>query len=540
MGKAHIRQAAISGRQISAADDSASALAALFAPLDHLLAGGGDARLQLSRERLNGYGCRPWPRPEAFTFASSTATSISARAYARASDARDELMKATLTQGLDAAFDARLEQMRAELKQHLLLDEATEIVFSPSGTDSQLHALFIARALMGTPLVNVIAASDQTGSGTVHTAKGCHFNNRTAQGVAVEKSAPVEGMTAGVSSIEIPLRGEDGTLRSPEALDSAIIDAVSTAIGNGAKVLLQIMNSSKLGLCAPSEQCVRDIRARWPQSVQVIVDACQMRLGRARIKHYLDAGHMILLTGSKFFTGPPFSGALLVPPQSSERLATISDVPSGLRDYTNRSDWPRNWQAIRAQLPARRNFGQWLRWEAALEEMRAYYAVPADFRRSTFVRFADAVQRILVSSPNLELLSFAQAPDGIDDEEMSARTIFPFAIRHGSGFLPFDDCTKIYRALNRDVSYLVSTDASAREKQLAAQLCHIGQPVALREDMAALRISAGARVVSETRSPDKNAADANVQREIDQVATICEKIKFLVAHLNRLDTGIAA
>jgi hypothetical protein len=537
MGKAHIRQAAFSGRQVSAADDSASALAALFAPLDHLLAGGGDARLQLSRERLNGYGCRPWPRPEAFTFASSTATSISARAYARASEARDELIKATLSQGLDAAFDARLEQMRAELKQHLLLDESTEIVFSPSGTDSQLHALFIAHALMGTPLVSVIAASDQTGSGTVHTAKGCHFNNRTAQGVAVEKSAPVEGMTAGVSSIEIPLRGEDGTLRSPDAFDSALFDAVSTAIGNGAKVLLQTMNSSKLGLCAPSEQCVRDIRARWPQSVLVIVDACQMRLGRARIKHYLDAGH---LTGSKFFTGPPFSGALLVPPQLSKQLAAISDVPPGLRDYTNRSDWPRNWEAIRAQLPERRNFGQWLRWEAALEEMRAYYAVPADFRRTTFLRFADAVKQILASSPNLELLSFTQTPDGIDDEEMSAQTIFPFAIRHGGGFLSFDDCTKIYRALNRDVSYLLSVESSEREKQLAAQLCHIGQPVALSGNRAALRISAGARIVSETWSPDKNIADANVQREIDQVAAICEKIEFLVAHLNRLDTGITA
>ncbi|HYM34144.1 MAG TPA: hypothetical protein VET48_02050, partial [Steroidobacteraceae bacterium] len=282
------------------------------------------------------------------------------------------------------------------------------------------------------------------------------------------------------------------------------------------------------------------VSAKWPQSVQVIVDACQMRLGRARIKHYLDSGHMILLTGSKFFTGPPFSGALLVPPQLSKQLAAIADVPSGLRDYTNRSDWPGNWEAIRARLPARRNFGQWLRWEAALEEMRAYYAVPVEFRRSTFIRFADAVQRILTSSPNLEPLSFVQTADGIDDEEMSARTIFPIAIRHNVGFPSFDDCTKIYRALNRDVSHLLSSNASAREKQLAAQLCHIGQPVALGSNVAALRISAGARVVSETWSPDKNIADANVRREIDQVATICEKIEFLVAHLNRLDTGIAA
>ena len=38
-----------------------------------------------------------------------------------------------------------------------------------------------------------------------------------------------------------------------------------------------------------------------------------MRLGRTRLQKYLDRGYLVLVTGSKFFTGPPFSGALLVP-----------------------------------------------------------------------------------------------------------------------------------------------------------------------------------------------------------------------------------
>ena len=52
---------------------------------------------------------------------------------------------------------------------------------------------------------------------------------------------------------------------------------------------------------------------RWPGRVQVVVDACQMRLGRPRLKKYLDRGYLVIVTGSKFFTGPAFSGALLVP-----------------------------------------------------------------------------------------------------------------------------------------------------------------------------------------------------------------------------------
>ena len=55
-----------------------------FVDLPDLLASGGDARLLLDPiTRLNDYGCRPFPRPEAFTFASSTATSISERGYRR-------------------------------------------------------------------------------------------------------------------------------------------------------------------------------------------------------------------------------------------------------------------------------------------------------------------------------------------------------------------------------------------------------------------------------------------------------------------------
>jgi len=529
MRNASIQQAA--GHK--AASDSAALLRALFMPLDHLLASGGDARLQLSpMERLNGYGCRPWPRPEAFTFASSTATSISERAYARANNARARLIEASLTRGVQEAFDARVEQMREELKDRLQLDKATEIVFSPSGTDSQLHALFTARALLGTPLVSVIAAADQTGIGTVHTARGCHFADRTAQGVSVEKTAPIEGMAQGVTSVEISLHDEDGAARAADVLDRMIHDAVAAAVRGGGKVLLQVMNSSKLGWKCPSDDCVQAIRAKWPDDVQIVIDACQMRLSRARIRQYLDCGYLILMTGSKFFTGPPFSGALLVPAQISKVMADVHDVPHGLCDYTNRSDWPMSWPCIRAQFTAPPNFGQWLRWEAALEEMRAFYAVPEAFRRSALARFGEAVSQILESSPSLEPLFCP--PRENDGEEMSLTTIFPFAIRRNGDLLQFDDCAKIYRALN---SRLQPAHATDEERQLAAQLCHIGQPVALRREggtMAVLRISAGARVVSETWSADEAVAQANLQHEIDQVAAICRKIEFLVTRLDEL------
>ena len=61
----------------------------LAKPTEYLFMTGGDLRLNIDEfELLNKYGCRPFPRPEAFTFASSTATSVSNFAFDRTDKAR--------------------------------------------------------------------------------------------------------------------------------------------------------------------------------------------------------------------------------------------------------------------------------------------------------------------------------------------------------------------------------------------------------------------------------------------------------------------
>src|SRR5580692_2702304 len=113
---------------------SASAMAELFAPLDSLLITGGDSRLTLNPATgLNEYGCQSTPCPETLSFSSSTATSISERAYSRAQDAREVLMRSAIDAGIEAAFDERLEEMRDELRFFLGLKPAqADVVFSPS------------------------------------------------------------------------------------------------------------------------------------------------------------------------------------------------------------------------------------------------------------------------------------------------------------------------------------------------------------------------------------------------------------------------
>src|SRR5262249_56165375 len=77
----------------------------LFATLDDLLTCGGDPRLALDPiSRVNDYGCGAAPSPQTFSFASSTATSISERGYEHAGLAREELMRSAIAVALEEAL----------------------------------------------------------------------------------------------------------------------------------------------------------------------------------------------------------------------------------------------------------------------------------------------------------------------------------------------------------------------------------------------------------------------------------------------------
>lgn len=501
----------------------------LFTPLDTLLVSGGDPRLALDpRDRVNAYGCAPSPSPEIWNFASSTASPISQAAYDRAALAREELVHKCLFDEVEVAFDARCEDMRDELRGHLQLSPRVDIVFSPSGTDSQLQALFLARAVLGAPPVTIVVGADQTGSGTAYTARGHHFSSMTASGSSVRKDGAVAGLAG--ASIALPLLDTTlGTAMRPDA-DEAVLRAVEAEISRGAPVLLQIMDSSKLGWRAPSEACLDEIARRWPGKIQVVVDACQARLGRRRLRSYLDRGYMVLITGSKFFGGPAFSGALLVPKGLSRAIDRVGGIAPGFFDYAGRSDWPKAWTTLRSRFERRPNFGQWLRWEAALAEIGSYYAVPGAFRAKALSELAAGIDGMIALSPSLQAVPAVYEKAAVNDEEFTHATIFPFTLRRDGRPVSIAETSAVHRALAADMNEAIG--GSAADRQVAAQRCLIGQPVRLeRRDgapQAVLRLCVGAQLVTEAWSADTAQAQRNVQHVLDRIAHVLVKIELLL------------
>jgi hypothetical protein len=441
--------------------------------LDLALLSGGDPRIAIDPSTLlNRYGARPFPHDGEISLSSSTANTISRRGYAAAADVFGRVRR-------HAQRGDANEDIRRSLGRQFDLGDA-DVVLAPSGTDAALLALALARWRLGRPLRSIVIGADESGSGMVQAAAGRHFDTATSIGVAVTRAAPLVGLEAEFAAV--PLRDRDSRERPMATIDAEVEAAVAAAVKAGYGVALYAMDHSKLGGRGPSMACIDALNAEFPGSVQVVVDACQGRLSPARIGFHISRGALVLITGSKFSGGPPLSGAVLVPAGIAARAQSDCAAPPGLAAYSSRSDWPAHWSALRAQLPERANIGPALRWSAALAEVQAYYEVPRLFRQLALAEFGAAFERTIARYPEFRPLP-APAWVGVEaDHEFSVRTIFPFVVTRGGVPLSPAETKLLHHVLNIDVAGLAGTS-------IGAAICHVGQPVALGDGRAVLRIS---------------------------------------------------
>ena len=230
---------------------------------------------------------------------------------------------------------------------------------------------------------------------------------------------------------------------------------------------------------------------------------------------------MVLITGSKFFTGPPLSGALVVPPELAARIGDGVALAPGLADYSAACDWPADWRAC-----ALRFRGRTISARPCAGPRRS-----PRWRRGTRPARCGGAKCSAISRPSVDRagarfaeIALLPAPS-LDDDEFPGPSIFPFFVRHAGEALAPAQCVKLHRALNRDLRALLP-ELTGSECELAAGLCHIGQPVAVGE-RAVLRIAAGARHAAiEPRAIE------------DGLARVFAKIALLVKNWARIEAAL--
>ncbi|BAE51658.1 hypothetical protein [Paramagnetospirillum magneticum] len=510
-------------------------------PTDLLLTTGGDERLLVDPESgLNRYGCSPRPRPWAITFASTTATSVSDGAFTHVEGLRRRLAEAAQAGRLDEEYAAAMEEVRGEIPRQCGTVPGTEAILTPSGTDAEFYALHLALAADRRPLTSIVIAPRETASNVLQAASGRHYNATTAMGHHVDVNQPVDAATAARVELAIlQVRDDSGTPLPMDKLNRAAEELVEREVARGRRVLLHLLDTSKTGLVAPGVDFTFALAKRFAGHLDVVVDASQLRLSKDSVARYLGHGFMVIITGSKFFTGPPFAGALLVPPCVGGRVQLgQAALPEGYNAYTERHCWPDSWETWCRPMGGDANMGLLMRWWAALWEMAAFHAVPPAEARRILERFLGAIRAAIEASPRLRLLPCPPPERGVPGSWDGLATILTFAATPPKARAPLgmEDLRRLHVWLNRDVSALLPPKARERDRRLAALACHIGQPVMVGETLSGLRLAAGARLVSGARQAMTigRSVEAFLDMEIAEAKLVLAKLDMLLRHWRHL------
>lgn len=465
-------------------------------PTVDLLTMGGDKRIERDPIRgVNKYGCPPVPEPKVLAYGSATASTVSSEGFFASEQLRNKLQQAAGAEPPHITYARELGRMRGTLHNLLKLTKGTEIVFSASGTD--LHLLTPQLLRNEANLLVVLLEEEETGSGVPEALKG---RNIQSTGNAIEMAF-------------IQKRAGDGTARPDSTVDAEVETRVQKGIAAGQHVLLVLTDVSKTGMISPSPAIVSSLHKQFPEKTTVLVDACQFRLAPSTLHAYLEHGFLVAITGSKFVTGPAFSGALIIPERQAVRLRHYT-LSAELSAYSLRADWPEGW-AARNMLDDRANFGLLLRWEAALTELQAFHALPEASVAGFINAFATAIRKRMAEENVFEPLSLPEMnryPVVNANAWDTISTIFPFLLHRNKKYLGRDAMQHVYQ-------------------QLRSQGYQLGQPVlcGTRDgiEVSALRLCNSIRLIVDALSPKgrgKNAVIMEVLLVLDKVAMIVKEM----------------
>ena len=526
--------ACLSQADLAGVDETAPVIVPeLMGTVEDLLIAGGDSRLVLDAiSGQNRYGVPPHPKPFAIHFSSSTASPISEHGFMLCELFR-RILQFQPSSG-HAPWHALLRTVAREIIGLLGLSEReADIAISPSGTDAELLAVMVARAASpGGRIVNIITASAEVGRGTVLAGEGRYFDDVAPSGDSIEKGTLV-WRDDQVVAVDVPIRSADSALMSTEEIDRLFIGACDRAIRDGNRVIAHAVLCSKTGAEAPSPEILEEVLDRWPEQLDVVVDACQMRVNFQQLGELCKRGCMVQVSGSKFLTGPPFSGALVVPSIFRDRDIELEQRLRLTPTLGGVGAWLKRWPSGEVREAATFGYGPIFRWLPAVLEARLFEMVPDALRYSAYEQFRSRLLYFIGTNEAVRLIESERAEQG-SAGHAPANYIFSFEVlaRQADGsrhILGASDCQTFFSLLNTDCSSLVAA-SSARDVGLARQLVHIGQPVILGRgptSIAVLRFVLGARFFNAVGHAKPSVRRAVIESEISDAQRAFAKIELL-------------
>lgn len=424
-----------------------------------LLSIGGDDRLtlQIEASKLNKYLSTTLPRHgHLIRRGSCTCSTIVPKDYLLAETFRVNTLSTIIKNGANgspvksltcctsllSAVDSLNDNIRHRITEVIDPAHTSRTILFPSGSDAELLPVLVAlirhsiasiasdtsaeaAAHTAAGVLNIVTASGEVGSGTPNACGGKHFSNVSPKGVKQSNNDYLDGICpSSVEVLQFAPRCSDGGVAFNEA-DIFSKIASSLASHPARVVILHIVCGSKTGLIYPARHAVLKLQSQFKSRLLVVVDACQLRCRLDIIADYIADGFIVLVTGSKFFTGPPFCGAVVLPISIATEIESyISNchekcispiIPTGLQNYLTSADIPPTMPVFKKFLSNKCNWVNFplaLRWHVALDVMERFNKIPTETIKSFTMYWISAVKKLVANAhPYLQLVEVNYTPD---------------------------------------------------------------------------------------------------------------------------------
>ena len=476
-----------------------------------LISSGGDNRMFLGSTGLNRYGSGPSAGSK-IQLGSCTCSSPSQRALGAA-----HRLYLELQQHPNPALLAseQFQIIRNQLRNLLVLPEDVAIALPPSGTDVEMLVLALAASKTEHPIVNIVVGPAEVGSGTSPASAGRYFDSLTPRGNHVDPQHALDAdLTSRVSVTHVDIRDTFGQQLPLESIDREVMRTVIDAAATGSHVVVHLVAHSKTGIHAPSLNAIESIKSALQDDVTIVVDAAQGRLATDAYRIALQNDCLVSFTGSKFFGGPPFSGALFVP-RSQRPGKHLTQLPSNFKEFFNRDTIPTVWKSWKTSSSQWTNTGLLLRWTAAISEMEAFYNIEPDVSEVILSVFANEVTNAISASRSCMMLPVETDAESSLPSISSYESVFTFEVN------------------NADQNPLSKTQLKTLHQQLnidTKQGFLVGQPVQLGQNCCALRVALGASTIADvaTNSRFGNTFDQRLTWMRENIRSCFEAIDALV------------
>jgi hypothetical protein len=238
---------------------------------------------------------------------------------------------------------------------------------------------------------------------------------------------------------------------------------------------------------------------------------------------------MVMITGSKFEDGPPFSGAVIVPSRLTDSLTPKSFINflPGIGDFITRYDLSGEIDMLRSYLPSWMNWGLMMRWTCAVTNWERFRHIEAATRNRLIQNWVDGLLKLIGSYPEIEVLNGGEVqPGAVGDRN----TIVSVKVLFQGKPLPKAVLQNIYHWLYEDMTTRLPDDIclSPADQAVLKRPFLVGQPVDLG-NFGVLRIALGIHAVC---FMEKHGVD----RALADDAVLLQKLSLLAKYRRRIDS----